>query len=185
MVRLQEETEFLCLFSAFVLFLPGTLWITPAGRTDLRRELQTVVNPRHNLYNNTKPIASFQQDPTILSHTLVRHTDAEFLCFCFLFCFFTGTIPPLKRAQPGSAWMARNRCHASTMALRERQRLELAVTLNLTSNRKTRVSRIFQPSKRSGSVRKPSFSVYYFVSLSHLSTLSPSWLGTDWWRRTH
>lgn len=104
----------------------------------------------------------------------------------FVFCSVSSPEPsPLKRAQPGSAWMARNRCHASTMALRERQRLELAVTLNLTSNRKTRVSRIFQPSKRSGSVRKPSFSVYYFVSLSHLSTLSPSWLGTDWWRRTH
>lgn len=48
----------------------------------------------------------------------------------------------------------------------ERQPRARSVTLNLTSKRKTRVSRIFQPSKRSGSVRKPSFSVYYFVSLS-------------------
>lgn len=52
------------------------------------------------------------------------------------------------------------------MALAENANHELAVTLSLTYKRTTRVSRIFQPSKRSGSVRKPSFSVYYFVSLS-------------------
>lgn len=184
MVRLQEETEFLCLFSAFVLFLPGTQSITPAGRTDLRRELQTVVNP--DITSTTTQSLSHLSSKTLLS-SLTHWSGIPMPSFSvFVFCSVSSPEPsPLKRAQPGSAWMARNRCHASTMAHRERQRLELAVTLNLTSNRKTRVSRIFQPSKRSGSVRKPSFSVYYFVSLSHLSTLSPSWLGTDWWRRTH
>lgn len=133
--------------------------------------------PWHNLYN-TQPIASFQQDPTILSLT-----GPAYRCRVSLFLFsvlFLHTPEHQPPTLPGSAWMARN-CHDWWWHT-ENANHELAVTLSLTSKHKTRVSRIFQPSKRSGSVRKPSFSVYYFVSLSHLFTLP--WLGTDWWWRT-
>lgn len=133
--------------------------------------------PWHNLYN-TQPIASFQQDPTILSLT-----GPAYRCRVSLFLFsvlFLHTPEHQPPTLPGSAWMARN-CHDWWWHT-ENANHELAVTLSLTFKHKTRVSRIFQPSKRSGSVRKPSFSVYYFVSLSHLFTLP--WLGTDWWWRT-
>lgn len=57
---------------------------TTRGNTQL-----TVVNPDITS-SATQPVASFQQDNTLSS---LSHTGpaicAEFLCFCFLFCFFT------------------------------------------------------------------------------------------------
>lgn len=129
--------------------------------------------PRHNLYI-TQPIASFQQDPTILSLT-----GPAYRCRVSLFLFsvlFLHTPEHQPPTLPGSAWMARN-CHDWWWHT-ENANHELAVTLSLTSKHKTRVSRIFQPSKRSGSVRKPSFSVYYFcVSIpSFFTSVAWNWL---------
>lgn len=129
--------------------------------------------PWHNFYN-TQPIASFQQDPTILSLT-----GPAYRCRVSLFLFsvlFLHTPEHQPPTLPGSAWMARN-CHDWWWHT-ENANHELAVTLSLTSKHKTRVSRIFQPSKRSGSVRKPSFSVYYFcVSIpSFFTSVAWNWL---------
>lgn len=93
LVRLQEETEFLCLFSVFVFgrdamdyarsYCPWDAQTIKHRRSELN---WIVVNPRHNLSNNTA-YCIFPARPFPLS--LVRHGYAEFLCFCFLFCFFT------------------------------------------------------------------------------------------------
>lgn len=143
-------------YSLFFCFWPGRYGLRPKLATAWTHWQLTLVNPDITLFKQHSPIASFQQDPPSVStsHTGPA-TSAEFLCFCFLFCFFTQSGTTDTDLPPDGP---------------ENHILNRRARGNLTTRylQQTRVSRIFQPqflSKNGPAPWKPSFSVYYFVSL--------------------
>lgn len=138
--------------------LAGTLWITPEASYCLDAlTAHRVVNPRPNPLQTTQPYRIFPARPTHSFH--LSHRSGN-LCRVSLFLFsvlFLHTI--------------RNDRHGSAPGWPREPRLEQTSSLgNLTTRylQQTRVSRIFQPqflTKNGPAPWKPSFSVYYFVSL--------------------
>lgn len=158
--------------------LAGTLWITPEASYCLDALTAHLGKPRHNPLQTTQPYRIFPARPThsFLSHTGPA-TSAEFLCFCFLFCFFTQSGTTDTDLPPDGP---------------ENHILNRRARGNLTTRylQQTRVSRIFQPIplQYGPAPWKPSFSVYYFVSLPFPIFLlsnprTPEARGSehDWW----
>lgn len=99
-VRLREETEFLCLFSV-LLFLAGTLWITPEASYCLDAlTAHRVVNPRPNPLQTTQPYRIFPARPTHSFH--LSHRSGN-LCRVSLFLFSVLFLHTIRNDRHGSA----------------------------------------------------------------------------------
>lgn len=166
------------------MFLAGTLWITPEASYCLDALTAHLGKPRHNPLQTTQPYRIFPARPThsFLSHTGPA-TSAEFLCFCFLFCFFTqsGTtdtdLPP--DGPENHALNRRARGNLTTRYLQQNPSFSyFPATISLQ--------------KRSGSVEAEFLCLLFCVSsISHLSNcLTPerrkrvTWTGGEGHTRT-
>lgn len=133
--------------------LAGTIWITPEASYCLDALTAHLGKPRHNPLQTTQPYRIFPARPT---HSFLSHTGpatfAEFLCFCFLFCFFTQSGTTDTELPPDGP---------------ENHILNRRARGNLTTRylQQTRVSRIFQPQFLSNTVRLRGSRVSLFIIL--------------------